>query len=309
MKFLKLLVLFLISSSIYSQTAFAPYGKALWIQPSTIKSEYNSPFLPSPYRIVVFQTALQYGISDRLTLDMTIGYGKISKISNYYPYAGVEYENLSTTKHGFIDTRFGIRYKIFDETDSKYDWMPTISVRLGGIKKGDYDRRPQSLGDGANGGEINIYFAKDFNFYGLGTYGDIGHRKRENPIPDDRLYSYFLYKNIFKKFYLVGGYRGQDSLGGYAFADPAQNESQIPPSVQPQTNQRPTLENLLQQRWLATERPDWARKESFLRQEFSIGYRDSDGNFYTLFYSRTVKGENSPILETFGLLANFNIYL
>ena len=306
---LRFLILFFIANSIYSQTAFAPYARALWLQPSVFRSEYITPFAPSPYRIVVFQSAIQYGITDRLTFDMTIGYGKISKISDYYPYAGVEYENRSTTKHGFIDSRIGLRYKLLDEYDSKYNWMPTLSIRLAGIKKGDYDRRPHSLGDGANGGEVNLYFAKDFNFYGLGTFGDVGHRKRENPIPDDRLYSGFLYKNLWKNFFIVVGYRGQKSLGGYPFADPAQNESQFPPTVQAPSNQPVSLENLLIANWLANERPDWARKETFLRREYSIGFRDADGNFYTLYYSKTISGENSPFLETFGLIANFNIYL
>ena len=187
MKSFLLLYLLLLTHSIFGQTAWSPYERVLWIQPSTFQSEYNNPFLPSPYRMNIFQTAIQYGITDKLTYDLTVGYGKIHKISNYYPLAGVEQENLTTTKSGFMDSRMGLRYKFLDEMESKYNWMPTISLSLGAIKKGDYDRRPQSLGDGASGVEANLYFAKDFNFYGFGTYGDIGYRKREKPVPSDQI--------------------------------------------------------------------------------------------------------------------------
>ena len=300
--------LFFTSISIFGQTAWSPYGRTLWVQPSTFQSEYNNPFLPSPYKINIFQTTVQYGITDKLTYDLTIGYGRIHKISNYYPYAGVEQENPSTTKHGFIDTRSGFRYKILDEMDSRYDWMPTISLRLGAIKKGDYDRRPQSLGDGASGGEINLFFAKDFNYYGLGTYGDIGYRRREKPVPDDQIYSASLYKNFLESFYFIAGYRGQRGLGGYPYADPAQNEPQIPstPSTTPKII---NPEEFLTNKWFSEERPDWARRENYLRQEISLAYRDSYGNFYTLYYSKTLRVDNSPLLETIGFLANFSFYL
>ncbi len=307
------LLIFLLPISVFSglfaQQAFAPYQRSLWIQPTAIKSEYNNPFLPSPYQINIFQITTQYGITDRLTFDLTAGFGKIFKISDYYPLAGIEQSNPTTTKQGFIDTRFGLRYKILDEFDSKIAWLPTISLRLGGIKKGDYDRRPQSLGDGASGIEANLYFAKDFQFWNLGTFGEMGYRNREKPVPPDRIYALFLYKNFFEDWFLFVGMRGQTSLAGTAFADPAQNEPQVP---SPPGTVRPiptSNEGLAQELWLAQERPDWARRENFVRHEASLGYKDSYGNFYTVFYSKTVQTLNSPALETIGLLANFSFYL
>ncbi len=309
MKLLLLMIPYLISTTLFGQSAWSPYARMLWIQPAAFQSEYNNLFLPSPYQIHVFATSFQYGITDKLTFDLNLGYGKIQKISNYYPYAGVEQENPTTTKHGFVDSTTGIRYKFLDEMDSKYDWMPTISIRLGGIKKGDYDKRPQTLGDGASGGEVNLYFAKDFNFYGFGTYGDIGYRQREKPVPKDQIYSWSIYKTFFENIYLIAGYRGQRGLGGYPFADPAQNEPQIPSTPSVNIVQPISIEDYAFSKWFSEERPDRARRENFLRQEISIAFRDSYGNFYTLYYSKTLKADNSPILETFGLLANFSFYL
>jgi hypothetical protein len=302
-------IFYLLSNSVYAISAWSPFANTLWIQPTFVQSEYNNPFLPSPYQINIFATSIQYGITDKITFDFYLGYGRIQKISNYYPYAGVEQENPSTTKHGFVDSTAGIRYKIFDEMDSNSKWMPTISLRIGGIKKGDYDKRPQTLGDGASGGEVNLYFAKDFNFYGLGTFGDIGYRQREKPVPKDQIYSWSIYKTIFENFYLITGYRGQRGLGGYPFSDPAQNESQIPSTTPSNSTPIISIEEFIIGKWLSEERPDRARRENFLRQEFSIAYRDSYGNFYTFYYSKTVKADNSPALETFGLTANFSFFL
>jgi hypothetical protein len=135
------------------------------------------------------------------------------------------------------------------------------------------------------------------------------YRKREKPVPNDQIYSWSLYKTFFENIYFITGYRGQRSLGGYAFADPAQNEPQIPSTTTTTTTQITDFETYATNRWLREERPDHARRENFLRQEFSLAYRDSYGNFYTLYYSKTLKVDNSPFLETFGILVNFSFYL
>lgn len=283
--------------------AWSPYARNLWVQTTYTQGQYENPFLPSPYKIKVGQTLVQYGITDRWTVDATIGFGKIYKVSNYYPLAGVEKENPSTTKYGFIDHRFGLRYKILDEWDNRF--FPTLSFRVGRIQKGDYDPRPQSLGDGANGWEANIYFAKDFEFYGLGSLGEINYRRRDRPIPPDRTIVINLYKNFLANWFILWGVRDMQSLGGNSFADPEQNEPLTP---SPTDFQAPSPESLAE-REFRKNFPDSARREKFRREEISLGYRDTYGNFYLLSYGITRETTNSPLLEILSFSANFSFFL
>jgi hypothetical protein len=300
-------------TNLNAQTAWAPYERQLWVRPIATHSEYNSAYLANSFakyddnvRISAGSLALEYGITDRLTVDVSSGFGKLGRHRIFDRYAGLQQTPESPDKYGVLDTRLGIRYKIIDEFDSNYKWMPTISLRAGGIKKGDYDRNPQSLGDGASGGEVNVYFAKDFNFWGLGTLGDVGYRKRENPVPDDIIYYGALYKKFFDVFFLTFGGRGQIGQGGYAFADPRQASPynyfnlKVPDTI-PGVN--------IYDIWVRDSRPAWGRHENFHNLEVGLGFSDSFGNFYNLFYSETYAGYNTAKLKTVGFAANlpFNL--
>ncbi|MDF3818871.1 hypothetical protein P3G55_03110 [Leptospira sp. 96542] len=292
--------------SSFAQQAWSPYERQIWVRPIITHSEYDSAFLAGQkanyddnVRITVGSLALEYGITDRLTFDLTVGFGKLGRHKIFDRYGGLQQTPEAPDKYGVMDSRAGLRYKIIDEFDSKYAWMPTIAIRLGGIKRGDYDRNPQSLGDGASGGEANLYFAKDFNFYGFGTLGDIGYRKREKPIPDDILYYGALYKKIFESFFLTLGGRGQVGQEGYAFADPRQE-----PPLNYFTYPQPSAYGINPYDvYVQDQRPAWGRKEDFHNVEVGLGYSDSFGNFYTVFYSETLSGYNTAKLKTVGFAA------
>lgn len=310
--FLFLLILFslfpILEKGLMAQQAWAPYERQLWVRPFATHSEYNSAFLASEkakyddnVRITTGNLALEYGITDRLTFDITLGFGKLGRHKIFDRYLGLFQTPEAPDKYGFLDTRAGLRYKIFDEFDSKYRWVPTISIRAGGIKKGDYDRNPQSLGDGASGGEVNLYFAKDFNFFGLGTLGDIGYRKREKPVPDDITYYGAIYKKLFESWFLTVGGRGQIGQGGYAFADPRQA-----PPYNYITYPDVTINGINPYDvYVKDYRPAWGRKETFHNAEVALSYMDSFGNFYSVFYSETYSGFNTARLRTVGFSANF----
>jgi hypothetical protein len=308
-----LFLIFIASSSLVAQTVFAPYERQLWVRPVATHSEYNSAYLANSFakyddnvRISAGSLVLEYGITDRLTVDLSSGFGKLGRHKIFDRYAGLQQTPESPDKYGILDSRLGIRYKIIDEYDSKYKWMPTISVRAGGIKKGDYDRNPQSLGDGASGGEVNLYFAKDFDVWGLGTLGDVGYRKRENPVPDDILYYGALYKKFLESFFLTIGGRGQIGQGGYAYADPRQ----APPLNYYNTKTPDLIPGVnLYDIWVKDQRPAWGRHEDFHNVEIGLGFSDSYGNFYNFFYAQTYSGYNTAKLQTVGFAANlpFNL--
>ncbi|WP_246051831.1 hypothetical protein [Leptospira idonii] len=316
MKQIKLILyiaLLTISSAVSAQQAWSPYERQLWVRPVFVHSEYNSAYLANNHssyddnvRITAGSLVLEYGITDRLTFDLSSGFGKLGRHRILDRYYGLQQTPESPDKYGVLDTRVGLRYKIIDEFDSKYAWMPTISLRAGGIKKGDYDRNPQSLGDGANGGEVNLYFAKDFNFYGLGTLGELSYRRREKPVPDDILYYGAFYKKIFEVVFLTIGGRGQIGQGGYAFADPRQE----PPNNYLNLKTADLIPGVnLYDYWVANERPAWGRRENFHNLEIGLGFTDNYGNFYNLFYSDTYSGYNTAKLKTVGFAVNlpFNL--
>ncbi|PJZ26499.1 hypothetical protein CH352_05355 [Leptospira hartskeerlii] len=295
---------------LFSQTVWAPYQRQLWVRTTAVNSVYDSAYVGKYHttydddvRINVGALAFEYGITDRLTVDLQTGFGKLGRVQLIDRYFGTLTSAEQPDKYGIIDSRAGLRYKVIDEYDYESIWVPTISVRLGGIKKGDYDRNPQALGDGANGAEVNIYLGKDFNVWGLGALGEWSYRRREKPVPDDVLYYGALYKRFLDSFIFIVGSRGQIGQGGYAFADPRGtpplNLIQVdPPSIAP-----------FGQDWynyyLEHERPAWGRKEIYHNLEVSLGYTDKYGNYYNFFYSHTYSGYNTAILRTFGFLINF----
>lgn len=300
-------------NSILAQAAWNPYERQLFVRPVAMTSQYNSAFLTTKrakyddtVRIHTGFLTMEYGITDQWAVDGTVGFGRLTghQLLNRPWIQSPEVED----KHGTLDGRFGVRYKITDEFMSEYSWMPTFTIRVGAIHKGDYDRNPQALGDGASGWEANLYWAKDFNFWGLGTYGEAGYRSREKPVPDDILYGWGFYKRLFENFLLILGGRGQVGQSGYAFWDPRGepplNYFQIDTSI----FQWGEI-NLYEDWYLKYKRPPWGRKENFHTLEVGIGYTDIYGNFYYLWVSKVMTGYNTAELTSIGFLINFPFYL
>lgn len=306
------IVIFLFGMEIQAQAAWNPYENQLFVRPTFVTSSYDSAFLGNQranYDETVHINSgfltLEYGLTDNWAVDGTVGIGRISEhqLLNRPGLESVREEK----KSGTMDSRFGIRYKITDEYLSNYWWMPTLTVRFGGIHKGDYDRNPQSLGDGASGYEMNLYWAKDFKFWGLGNFGELGYRSREKPVPDDILYGWGFYKRFFKSFLMIVSGRGQIGQGGYSFADPR---------GEPGFNlfdygfDRLSLNGInLFDYYLQESRPPWGRREDFHTLDAGLGFTDSSGNFYYIFASRVVNGFNSAELTSYGFLVNFPFYL
>lgn len=297
---------------LFAQAAWNPYERQLFVRPTAMASRYDSAFLSDrraqydeAVHVNTGMVTLEYGITDNLAVDGTVGFGRLSghQLLNR-PYIQSPREER---KHGTTDGRFGIRYKITDEFMSDYKWMPTITVRIGGIHKGDYDRNPQALGDGASGWEGNLYWAKDFNFWGLGTYGEVGYRVREKPVPEDVLYGWGIYKRLFQDFLLIFGGRGQKGQEGYAFFDPRGEPGVNFISFDTSRFQSQGIN--WYDYYISNERPPWGRREDFHTLEAGIGYTDSSGNFYYLWASEVVSGFNTARLRTVGFMINFPFYL
>lgn len=148
--------------------------------------------------------ALEYGIIENLAADVTVGYTATSTDA----FGG------NASDDGLLDTSLGVRYRLVDEHNARYTWLPTLAVRVGGVIPGTYDEnKPFSAGDGAYGFESSLLFGKAFGQTGLGVYGDIGFRVRENPTPNEFFGTAGAYYQI-GPVTLAAGYRHIQSVSG-----------------------------------------------------------------------------------------------
>lgn len=129
---------------------------------------------------------LEYGILPKLAADATVGYAATSSTTV-----------LGPGDDGLMDTNLGLRYELVDGQAPDAGWIPTVSVRLGGIIAGDYDANtPFAIGDGASGIEGSLLLAKEFGDTGFGAFGNIGYRWRVDPVPADIFGSVGIYQRI-----------------------------------------------------------------------------------------------------------------
>ena len=204
---------------------------------------------------------LEYGIIDDLTLDITAGYSW----TEFHDGPGRD-----LTDDGLADTTFGVRYRVVDER--KYAWVPTITLRVGGIIAGTYDDSfPFSAGDGANGFETSALFAKQF-CPGFGFYGEIGYRWRDNDVPDD-LFGAAGLAFTFKDVTLSVGYRHTEGQSGPDIGAPGFGTAFGFPQV----------------------------KEIDQRIETSLSYTDHGGRNYALYFAQTLDGRNTGEKSIFGV--------
>ena len=173
---------------------------------------------------------------------------------------------------GLADTAFGLRYRAVDERKHECPFLPTVTIRTGVIIPGTYDENfPFSAGDGAHAFEASLLLAKEI-CPGFGVFGDVGYRVREGDTPDDFLASGGVYA-AYQGFSATLAYRHVQGLSGPDIGDPGFSF----PAV----------------------------KEITQNVEGGLGYTDSGGRFYQVFYARTVDGRNTGQKDIIGFSASF----
>src|SRR5690349_14630183 len=71
---------------------------------------------------------LDYGFSRQFALDLTIGYASAAtRAWNRF--------NEPETTQGLMDTQIGARYRVLNESEDQRWFVPTLTLRLGGIIK------------------------------------------------------------------------------------------------------------------------------------------------------------------------------
>lgn len=256
--------------------AWLPMKGQLLLTPAVNFDSYNSAWQAENLRntsplglsyntikTTTYSMTLEYGLDDKLALDGTFGFAKMNTGALWEGHAGGE-----EARSGFIDKNYGLRYKLLNEFDFSGNLFPTIAVRFGIIIAGDYNDFPQAIGDGAGGVRTSLLFGKNFDFFGLGYYGELSYRVRGVPVPDDILITGGIFHNFRNLLFTRIGYNGQIGLSGYDITPPGQKPS--------------------------------SRKEHFHRIEGGAGYIDSYGRFYNFFVGSTVAGFNTARNTNYG---------
>ncbi len=111
---------------------------------------------------------VDYGLSDAVSLDATLGYGKVK--------VGVADNDSSQT-----DSTLGLRWRVLDEFENPA--LPTLTLRGAAIIKGSYKgARLASLGKGANGFEAAVVLGKQLT-PAFAVWGEVGAQKRADAVP------------------------------------------------------------------------------------------------------------------------------
>ena len=122
----------------------------------------------SKYRRSTTSLRVDYGISDALALDATLGYGKVRI-------------GAADNDSGQTDSSLGLRWRVLDEYENPA--VPTLTLRGAAIIKGSYNgARLASLGKGANGFEAAVVLGKQLT-PGFALWAEVGAQNRSNSVP------------------------------------------------------------------------------------------------------------------------------
>jgi hypothetical protein len=150
--------------------------------------------------------AMQYGITEKWAVDLNVG--ATTAGWRYFSNGHVE----STT--GLMDTSFGVRYQVFNEMEAGSPWIPTLTLRAGGILPGTYDEDfPFAPGVRSAAIEPEVLARKHFGWTGLGAYADGLFRWNRTTGNDQYIISVGLFQQI-KGWELDAGYRHLQTISG-----------------------------------------------------------------------------------------------
>jgi hypothetical protein len=150
---------------------------------------------------------LDYGIAENWAADLNVGGTTVGwRAFNTNGSIG------KTT--GVMDSTFGVRYQIFNETNCNSLWLPTLTFRAGAVVPGAYDRHV-AFAPGNHGVAIepSILFRKHLGWKGFGVWGDVFYRWEHTIGADQYAAAVGLFQQI-KGWELDVGYRHFQSLSG-----------------------------------------------------------------------------------------------
>ncbi|PYJ84485.1 MAG: hypothetical protein DME22_12645 [Verrucomicrobia bacterium] len=207
----------------------------------------------------------EYGLSANLALDLTAGY-MWAESKAFNP------AHVTENDAGWLDTTFGVRYRLVDEHNTSSLFTPTLTLRVGGIIEGTYQPNYLfSAGAGASGVETSLLFGKTVGQTGLAIYGDVGYRHRGEHVPDNFFSRIGVSEAILICLTINVSYRHAQSLSG----------GDIGAVPFPQT------------------------KQNVEQIEAGIGFTDKRNRAFQIFVAETLDGRNVAQKSIVGISASF----
>jgi len=152
--------------------------------------------------------ALQYGLTKKWAADLNVGYTSMG-----WRYFNSTSGTVQSTS-GIMDFSFGVRYQVWNEAEAEQPWMPTLTLRAGGVLPGTYKQSfPFAPGTRSAAIEPELLLRKHFGWPGFGAYADGLFRWNRTTHNDQYIASIGLFQEI-KGWELDVGYRHLQTITG-----------------------------------------------------------------------------------------------
>ncbi len=174
---------FVLASTAHAQRVWLAEQGTLSVAPVVVYETFDTfyrgkeeaDYPPGRYKQATALAAIDYTVLDGLSLDLTIGY--VNGFGDPEPNNG-----------GLYDTTLGVTVELLDEFEWDSAFVPTTTLRVGGIIAGTYDADgavfPGIPGDKASGFEAELAAGKILP-WDFGVTGALGIRARTKNVPID----------------------------------------------------------------------------------------------------------------------------
>ncbi len=152
----------------------------------------------SKYKRSTTSLRLDYGLSDSVSFDAAVGFGKVKV-------------GAADSDSGRTDAVLGANWRVLDEFETP--GLPTLTLRGAVILKGDYDgARLAALGNAQNGIELAVLLGKQIT-PAFALWGELGVQDRSGGVPNAIFFDLGARFRFAPQWSLSAGY-GDKKYGG-----------------------------------------------------------------------------------------------
>ena len=148
-------------------------GNSAYIGTADVPVKMITGGAASKFKRSTTNVRLGYGLSDAVSLDATIGYGKVKV-------------GAADSDSGLTDSVIGVNWRVLDEFEQPS--VPTLTLRAAAILKGNYNgARLAALGNDQNGVEVAVLLGKQIT-PSFALWAELGLQDRSGSVPNATFY-------------------------------------------------------------------------------------------------------------------------